>query len=209
MIKIRVEKKLLYVLAEFMFSYARQVVCLLIDYIYGFDLPLVYLLLMNFGQIIGGASIYIYQTRTLNKNKEVEYFGIQLIHTEFKMKQKDKCYKIILLIFFAAFFDFNEFIIIYFYLSKFEKVPSTQDSRLGCFSIISSSFILTFALKFGLGRHHKLSLITLGICLILTILLELLYESANTSIGNFFFAYFLTIFFKLILIYYLLIYIIL
>ena len=195
MIKIRLERKLLYVFAFFMFSYIRDIISLLIFIFFKLKQSYIYPFLMTLGQILGGAIIYFYQKRTLKQEKKVEYFQIEFIVNEIELKQKDKNYKIILLLFFASFFDFIEFIILIFYFSKYEDVPSTKDSRLGCFSIISSSLICTYALRFKLGKHHKFSMIMLGICLILTISLELIYNLPNISIVKFIFAYFLIIFF--------------
>ena len=62
------------------------------------------------GQIIGGLSIYLYQYRAFYKNENVKYFGLELIHNKANIKQKDKPFKIIILIFFSSIFDF--FIII-------------------------------------------------------------------------------------------------
>ena len=102
---MRLERKLLYVFAVFTFNYSRKAIALLIDYIYEFNLPILYLFAMNLGQIIGGATIYIYQVRTLIKKEEVDYFGIELIHNETYIKQKDNCYKILLLIHFLIFMN--------------------------------------------------------------------------------------------------------
>ena len=193
MIKIRLERKLLYVFAVFIISYIRKGVVFLIDVIYGFDLPLINLFLMNLGQITGGLTIYTYQLITLNRHKEIYYFHTNLIHKKNIMLQQDKNYKVFLLIFLAAFFDFIEFIFSSFYFPKISYVPSINGSKLGSFSIISSSLICTYALGFKLGKHLKFSLITLGICLILTILLESLYISTIELLSMFIFAYFFII----------------
>ena len=87
MIKIRLERKLLYVFAVFVISYIRKGVVFLIDVIFGFDLPLINLFLMNLGQITGGLTIYTYQLITLNRHKEVYYFHINLIHKKNRMLQ--------------------------------------------------------------------------------------------------------------------------
>ena len=195
MIKIRLERKLLYVFAVFMFSYIRDIIVELIDGYYNFKNLLFYPFLMNFWQIIGGATIYIYQKRSLKQEKKIEYLKIEFIVNEIQLKRKDKIYKIILLLFFASSFDFIEFIISVYYFPKFKEVSSTKEGRLGCFSIISSSLICTYALRFKLGKHHKFSMIMLGISLILTISLELIFKSADTLIAKFIFAYFLIILF--------------
>ena len=82
MIKIKLRRNLLYVLAVYIFSYLRKIIVLLMKNIHGFTVPYLFLFMMNLGQIIGGSTIYIYQIKTWNKKKEVKYFGIQLIHNE-------------------------------------------------------------------------------------------------------------------------------
>ena len=194
MIKIRLERKLLYVFAVFIFSFFRKIIDILIINFYKFENRHLYPFLMNLGKIIGGAKIYVYQTITLNHKKEVGFFQIKLIHNKNPLKQKDKDYKIVLLLFFAAFFDFLAFIISIFYFPKFDDVPSIKVSRLGCFTIISSTFICTYALRFKLGKHHKFSMVILGICLIFAITLELLFKSKDTPMIKFIYAYILIIF---------------
>ena len=95
-----------------------------------------------------------------------------------------------MLIFFASFFDIIEFIIVVFLIPNISKISPTIDSRLGCISTISSSLICTYALRFKTGKHHNFSLIILGICIILTIILELFFID-NMYIGRFILAHFL------------------
>ena len=47
------------------------------------------------------------------------------------MKRSDNIFKIIILLFFSALFDFVEFIIGTFYLPKFSAVSSTAEYRFG------------------------------------------------------------------------------
>ena len=191
MIKIRLRRNLLYLLVLYICSYSRQIVILLINQIFNIDIPYVYFFLMTLGQIIGGASIYIYQIRAWKHKKKVKYFGLELIHQKIRIEPQDNIYKIILLIFFASFYDFVVFIIGYFHIPKISNISPTIDSRLGCISTISSSLICTHILKFKIGKHHKWSLRSLGICLIITIILELVYNYNDITIVRFIYAHFL------------------
>ena len=191
MIKIRLRRNLLYVLAVYIFSYLRKIIVLLIKNIYGFTVPYVFLYMMNLGQIIGGSTIYIYQIKTWNKKEEVKYFGIELIYNQKHIEPQDKLFKRLLLIFFASYFDIIEFIIADFLVPNISKISPTIDSRLGCISTISSSLICTYALRFKIGKHHKFSLIVLSSCIILTIILELAFMDDNMNIGRFILAHLL------------------
>ena len=94
-------------------------------------------------------------------------------------------FKKILLIFFAAFFDFYEFILIEFNVPKIDNISPTLDLRLGCITTIFSSLICTFALQFKVGKHHKFSLISLSVCLMITIILEIIFKPNDISLGTF------------------------
>ena len=52
-----------------------------------------------------------------------------------KMQHSDNIFKIILLLFFTACFDFVEFIVATFYIPKFSVVSSTAEYRFGGFII--------------------------------------------------------------------------
>ena len=107
------------------------------------------------------------------------------------MKSADGIFKKIMLIFFAGFFDFIEYIIAVFYVPKIAKISPTIDTRLGCLSTITGALICTYALRFKIGKHHKFSLLVLSSCFIITIILELIYKPDDTPLSNFLFAHFL------------------
>ena len=191
MIKIALRKNLLYLLALYISSYCRKIIIMIINKVFEFNAPYIFLFMMTFGEIIGGSTIYIYQYITLKKKKQVKYFGIDLIHNMKYMGSVDGHFKKILLIFFAGFFDFIEYIIGVFFVPKTANISPTIDTRIGCLSTIIGALICTYALRFRIGKHHKFSLIALSICLFITIILELLYKSDETPMTNFLFAHFL------------------
>ena len=104
----------------------------------------------------------------------------------------DKLYKIIILIFFASFFDFTEFIIGY-KLPEIAILSTTTDSRLCVIISIVSSLLCTYALRLKTGKHHTFSLIGMSICLAFTFILDLIYKSKGVNFGNFILAYALSI----------------
>ena len=79
-----------------------------------------------------------------NKNeKNATYFGIKLIHEEKILKRPDSIFKIILLIFFTACFDFMEFVFETFYLPKYKEVSPSANVLLGGVIMI---FLLSYAI---------------------------------------------------------------
>ena len=191
MIKIRLRKNLLYLLALYICCYTRKIIILIINKVFHLNAPYLFLFMMTLGEIIGGATVYIYQIITLRKKKQVKYFGIELIYNQNQMKSVDGFFKKILLIFFAGFFDFIEFIIAVFYVPRTAKISPTIDTRLGCLSTVVGSLICTYALQFKIGKHHKFSLIILSLCFIITLILELFYKPEDTPFDKFLFAHFL------------------
>ena len=102
--------------------------------------------------------------------------------------------KIALLIFFAAFFDFIEYILINFFIQRTAKISPTSDLRFNSITTIASSLIFTFALRLKIGKHQFFSLLITAICLILVLIVELIYNTDILgSFSNLLFAYILTL----------------
>ena len=147
---------------------------------------------MILGVIVGGLTVYIYYIISFRKKKVAEYFRIDLIYNKVYFKQKDGAFKIALLIFFAGFFDFIEYIIASFFIPKITENSLIDGLGLGSIATISSSLICTYALGFKIGRHNKMSLIALSLCACGSIIFDLLFKPDNISFGKFIFAQFLS-----------------
>ena len=105
------------------------------------------------------------------------------------MKCSDSTFKIITLLFFTAFFDFVEFIMATFYIPKFSVVSSTAEYRFGGFIIILSALLCHFNLRIKILKPQFFSLLIIGICLFIIILLEIIYRGKGVSIGEFCFGH--------------------
>ena len=194
MIKLRLRRNMIYLLALYGSYFIRKIVSIIIDNIFELNAPFMFLYMMTLGETFGGLAIYYYQLSNWKQKKEVKYFDLKIIHNQkFYAKTPDTNSKKILLIFFAGSFDFLEFILIVFYVPKIAYISPTIKTRLGCLATITSALICTFALKFKIGRHHKLSLIFLGICFLITLILELIFKPDNEPMGRFIFAHFIVI----------------
>ena len=98
----------------------------------------------------------------------------------------DNITKKIVLIFFASFFDFYDVILRANFVPFINSnLSPTIDLRLQSIQIISSSLIYKYAFRFKTKRHHKASLVVIGIFLCVTIILDLIYNSNNLHVERF------------------------
>ena len=191
MIKFRFHRNTIYLLTLYLAYNVRKIISIIINKVFLFDPPYIYLFMMTFAEMTGGSIIYIYQYSNWKKKIKTKYFGIELIINRKRKAKTDKRSKKIILIFFACFFDFIEYIIEVFYIPNIAKISPTIKTRLGCFSTLLSSFICINAMRFKIGKHHKLSLICMGSCFILSLILEIIYKANDISLGNSIFVHFL------------------
>ena len=183
-----------YLLFLLFYHYLRKIEGILMSKITHFSDSLTLTFLMFFAELFGGLVVIIYQRyHFLNKQKEItkENNKIQLIHRKnVQMNAIDKIQKIILLIFFASFFDFAEFIILY-YLPQIAIISPTSDQRLCIVITITSSLLCTYALRLKTGKHHNFSLIGMSICSVIILILELIYKSKGNQFDKLFLAFIL------------------
>jgi len=192
-IRISTRRNLFYLTQLVLHYYLRKVDIIIINQLFEFNDSLIFTFLMLLGEFFAGFSIHLYQIFFFkNKNKkDATYFGIKLIHQESILKRPDSIFKIILLIFFTACFDFMEFVFETFYLPKYKEVSPSANVRLGGVVIIFSSLLCYFNLRMKILKHQFFSLIAIGICSIIIIIFEIIFKGKGLSIGDFFFAYFL------------------
>ena len=69
MIKFKLRKNLLYLLALYIFFNVRIVVKIIINKSFDYRPTFLYIYMMNLGEIFGGLSIYFYQYATMRKKK--------------------------------------------------------------------------------------------------------------------------------------------
>ena len=196
MIKIIIRKNLIYLLFLFISYFSRRVLLIILDQVYGMNTTFLFCFLMVFGEIFGGALIYCYQSTFLKKTKRNNNnLGIfKLIKNESTLNRADGWIKIILLIFFASFFDLIEFMILAYFIPRIAPISSTISLRLCCIITISSSLICFFTLNFNIGKHQKLSLIIMGICSFIIIILEIIFRPEGIEIKHLLFSYVLLFF---------------
>ena len=192
-IHISIRRNLFYLLNLVIHYYLRKADLIIINTEYKFNDSLIFTLLMLLGEFLGGLSIFLYQTFFFKKVKIKKKKGFLIFKQNEKMKRSDSIFKIALLIFFSASFDFIEFVIATFYIPKFSIVSPTAEYRFGGIIIIIGALICHFNLRIKILKHQFYSLIIMGICLIIIILLEIIYRGKGVSFGDFCFAHMLVI----------------
>jgi len=108
----------------------------------------------------------------VRKKEEIKYFGLDLVHNKKKVIT-DGIFKKILLIFIAAYFNYYNIIVSIFYFIDY--IPLSMDLRISSIQIISSALICASSFDFKFKKHHKVSLIIIGIFLVLSICHDMLY----------------------------------
>ena len=185
-IKITTRRNLFYIINLIIYYYIRKADLIIINKTFKFNDSLIFTLLMLSGEFFAGLSIYIYQMIFLKKEiKIIKHFNIVFTIFRPKMNRSDNIFKIILLLFFSASFDFIEFIVATFYIPKFSVVSPTAEYRFGGLIIILGALLCHFNLKIKLLKHQFISLIITGILLLVIIVLEIIYRGKGVSAGEF------------------------
>ena len=187
-----------------LFHYLRKIEGIIIMKVIKFKDSLTFVFLMFLGEFAGGLIVFLYlhfSFSSLNKEKSDKNDESQeknemiLIHEKRELPPDiiiDKRYKIFILIFFSAFFDFIQFVISHYFLD-IGFISPTFDQRLCTIITIISSLLCTYALKIKTGRHHNFSLIGMSICSFIIFIIELIYKARGTNFTNFIFAFLLVL----------------
>ena len=184
MIKISLRPNLVYPIYLIISTFLRKIVTILISKFFSFKGSVIYTFLMFLGELIAGFLFYRYQTKfieektkqnVLNSNKLSS--KISFIQKESKMMRPDNVIKYIFLIFMTGSFDFFEFILSTYYISKFHKISGTLQTRLGGILMVFSSLLYWYLFKFPKFKHQILSIIILGLSIIILIISEFLFQT--------------------------------
>ena len=184
MIKISLRPNLIYPIYLIISTFLRKIVTILISKFFSFKGSVIYTFLMFLGELIAGFLFYRYQTNfieektkqiVLNNNKLSS--KISFIKKQSKMMRPDNIIKFIFLIFMTGSFDFFEFILSTYYISKFHKISGTLQTRLGGILMVISSLLYWYLLKFQKFKHQIFSIIILGLSIIILIISEFLFQT--------------------------------
>ena len=177
MIKFALRRNLIYVLQYIVWSFLKDILSFYMDKLFKFGKSYMYVQFMFLGEILAGVIMYFWQRKYNKKKKEEnqdQYFlSIKLIKTENdELEPKDSKTKIFFLIFLVSFLDIVEFSLFSIYLPRLFKVSKSLLQRLYGFTTIFCLFFYVYALKLPVFKHHKFSILIIGICLIVIIVCE-------------------------------------
>ena len=194
MMKLAVRHNMIYPLQLLIFNFARDTESTLISKLLKFEGDLIFTPVMFLGEFFAGLIIFSYQKYFLFKkkgtNKKEEKSSFKVI----KLLQRknndidplDPLIKIYFLIFTSSFFDFVQFVLS-LYTPKFMNISGSLESRLGGFLTIFDALFYYYILRFPIFRHQFLSLIVIGICLLIVIICEFIFQGFNIflTVGDF------------------------
>ena len=184
MIKISLRPNLVYPIYLIISTFLRKIVTILISKLFSFKGSVIYTFLMFLGELIAGFLFYRYQTKFIEEKTKQNILNsnklsskISFIQKESKMMRPDNVIKYIFLIFMTGSFDFFEFILSTYYISKFHKISGTLQTRLGGILMVFSSLLYWYLFKFPKFKHQILSIIILGLSIIILIISEFLFQT--------------------------------
>ena len=124
-----------------------------------------------------------FQKRKKNRIiRRICYFFEKLIRLKNIKKKRDNWVKIIILIFFASFFDFEEFIILNDILSKFENLSISLNLRIAVFASFVTYLLCVYALNFSFRKHEKCSITCIMIFLVIELVIEIIFSTEHIKI---------------------------
>ena len=179
MIKFALRRNLIYPLQLMIWHLLRKLETMLISYLFNFGDSLIYTPLMFIGEFISGLIIFLYQKNFVKKGKEKKapkFITETLLHNEITLLYPDKDFKIWLLIFFAAYFDWARFVISEVTVPKYNYISSSIAIRFCGILAISSAILYSFFIKIGIFKHQKFCLIVIGICTIIVLISEIFFK---------------------------------
>ena len=183
MIKFNFRKSAFYFSTLEIILRIRFVEVMLLDNFFDFNDSIMYTFLMALGEIFGGLFLYLFIQNSFKKNKKMNYLGIKLIQNKSNYIRNDKWTKIIILIFFAAIFDFIEFIILNSIFYQENSISVSFDVRYTNIQILTSTFLYKFALKNKIEKHQDFSIKCICIISLIEIIIEIIY---GYDLKNFF-----------------------
>ena len=184
MIKFSTRHNLLYIILSIITYNIRRIIKMLFGPIFALGNSIFFTALMFIGEMSTGFIISQYQKVTFSKNKKKFFSNSLRIKQRNFNKKKDSDLIIYFLIFMISFFDFFEFSISVFYISKFPDISSSLESRLTGIVIIFSSMIHFFVLKLKILRHQLFSLIIIGVCLVVIITSEIIIKKEEVFLSG-------------------------
>ena len=190
MIKFVSRPNIIYLIQLIIWNVLRKIEKTIISEVFYFNSTL-FSLLMFIGDFLAGLIISRYQKHSFKKKEVIINpqcsMSLELIQNETQITFRDNLLKLYILIFFSSFFDFVEFTLSVSYLSKFYGISNSLESRLSSILTISSALFFYYLLKLNIYKHQFISLLIIGLCLLIVIGTEFIFQEINIylSYGKF------------------------
>ena len=180
MLKIEIRHNLVYPGMLILFIGLRRIIEILIQtlfYSVGMYLLFTSIFISKFiaGFIAMHFSKFIIKSNNDNNDNEYSIMGIKLPKSNLEISTVDSIPKIIVLIFFASYFDIIGTIVRRSFNMNDRKYKSLEE-RLKGFQIISSALLCYYTIRTKMYKHNIFSLIIIFICLIIIIIIEMFYN---------------------------------
>ena len=189
MIKFALRRNLIYPLQLIIYNLLRVLETKLLNHLFKFSNSLAFTALMFIGEILAGLSVYLYQKNFMKKKKKkkkekkYKFFSIELIEEEKEINRPDSNFKIHLLIFLVAFFDYVQFYIWTSQIPKLKYISSSLLNRLSVVSTIIDALFYYYVLKFHIFKHQMFSLIIIGVYIVIIITTEFFFQEINLALS--------------------------
>ena len=192
MIKFALRRNLIYPFQLLLWDGLRDIDNALIYFYLSFDNSLIFTILMFLGEFFAGLILYLYQKKFLTKNKKTSLILPSELKKAKYILAKDSKKKIYFLLIIATFFNFIQFLLS-LQITQFIKTSYSLEQRLRGSHTISTALFYHFALRLPIFKHQFFSLILIGICVILIIITEFIFQDINIflSYGQLIFAFLL------------------
>ena len=189
-IKLGLRYNLIYLLMLIICTTLRRIIQTLISEWIEYRGPFLLSLLIFTSEIFGGLlSIFILFPKNEFKSSELNKFTVKLIQGNNKMTPLDNGFKICLLIFCIAYFDFIGSIVrnISSLNVSYSNTTDNFQQYVRSLQIFSSSLLCYYTIRLNIYKHQFVSLIIIFICLIILVIIEFI---NGGSIMSFLFACF-------------------
>ena len=197
MIKFTTRPNMKYLVNLIIWSFVRDIILDVTTYLFNFSVTIIYLILYFLGEFIFGGITYLYQKRykkRKNLTKNDTFLAIHLIIND-KLKRSDSKWKIYFLIFLAGFSDFVDSILSIGLAPGLDRCSNSLENRMRGILIIFDALFYLFVLRLQIFKHQFFSIYVISICLIITIIIEFIFQDINIflSYGKFVLLIFLII----------------
>ena len=172
MMKIGVRPNLIYPVMLIVFIGLRKIVEILLD-LYFKDIGK-YLLpfLIFISKFIAGFIAKNASKHIIKSNSRKTLVGVKLIQSKKNVPKADKNFKIIVLIFFASYFDIIGTMIRKYFNTAISNKKFLEE-RLKSFQIIISALLCYFTIRIKIYKHNLFCLIIIFVCLVILISIEM------------------------------------